>query len=297
MAPPLRKGSSSKGKGNVPKGTKNPPWSCLGCDNAIDDGDETIECHACKNWCHRQCSELSEAQFAVLARGGESVLWQCGNCIEKVTNGESPNASRTEAKLDVIMKMFQEMITRMEKLEGMQNGKSTDDKIEDAVERKMTLIVEEAREKDKRKQNIIIANLPESTEVMLEERKREDRVRVRVLVSKITDVPGADIDEPMRLGQMQIGYNARPRLLRMVVRTDDAKQKIMKNVYSLNEGIPFDKRVYINNDCTPLERENYKALKAEMARRVEGGEKDLIIRNMKIVKRQPRQFPGQKKNL
>ena len=57
----------------------------------------------------------------------------------------SPNASRTEAKLDVIMKMFQEIITRMEKLEGMQNGKSIDDKIEEAVERKMTLMVEEAR--------------------------------------------------------------------------------------------------------------------------------------------------------
>ena len=57
----------------------------------------------------------------------------------------------------------------------MQNGKSTDDKIEEAVERKMTLMVEEAREKDKRKQNIIIANLPESTEVTLEERKRGQR--------------------------------------------------------------------------------------------------------------------------
>ena len=133
----------------------------------------------------------------MLARGGESVLWQCGNCIEKVANGESPNASRTEAKLDLIMKMFQEMITRMEKLKGMQNGKSIDDKIEEAVERKMTLMVEEASEKDKRKQNIIIANLPESTEETLEERKREDRDRVRVLVSKIADVPGADIDEPM----------------------------------------------------------------------------------------------------
>ena len=40
----------------------------------------------------------------------------------------------------------------------------------------MTLMVEETREKDyKRKQNIIIANLPESSEVTLEERKREVR--------------------------------------------------------------------------------------------------------------------------
>ena len=51
-----------------------------------------------------------------------------------------------------------------------------------------------------------------------------------MLVSKITDVPGADIDEPMRLGQIQIGHYARPRLLRMVVRTDDTTENNEKCV-------------------------------------------------------------------
>ena len=49
------------------------PWSCLECDDGIieEEEKETIECHRYKNWCHKQCSMLSEAQYAVFARGGE----------------------------------------------------------------------------------------------------------------------------------------------------------------------------------------------------------------------------------
>ena len=80
----------------------------------------------------------------------------------------------------------------------------------------------------KRKLNIIVANLPESRERSVEERKRDDTDRVRQLVSKITDVPLGDIDEPIRLGLIYIGNNARPRLLRMVVKSVESKEKIMR---------------------------------------------------------------------
>ena len=77
-------------------------------------------------------------------------------------------------------------------------------------------------------------------------------------MSKITDVPLGDVDEPIRLGQIYIGNNARPRLLRMVVKSVESKEKIMRNVYGLNDGVPFDQRIYINNDNTPQERENIR---------------------------------------
>ena len=144
------------------------------------------------------------------------------------------------------------------------------------------------RKKEKRKLNIIVANLPESREGSVEERKRDDTDRVRQLVSKITDVPLGDIDEPIRLGQIYIGNNARPRLLRMVVKSVESKEKIMRNVYGLNDGVPFDQRIYINNDNTPQERAKYKAQKEEMIVRKDNGERDLVIRNLKIVHRNNR---------
>ena len=64
----------------------------------------------------------------------------------------------------------------------------------------------------------------------------------------------------------------------------------MRNVYRLNEGVEFVDRVCINQDSTPRERNKYKALKVEMMRRVTEGEADLVIRNLQIVKRRPRQM-------
>ena len=304
MTPPAtRQGSSSKtlaktSQSSRAAGSRNvkTPWSCLECDDGIIEEEETIECHRCKNWCHKQCSMLSEAQYAVLARGGGggggggSLLWQCQKCI---VGGAARNsdATRTEAKLDVLTKLLQDMVERLEKLEKANGEKSIDEKIEAAVERKMTHVLEEAKEKEKRKHNIIVVNLPESLERTPEERKREDEERVRELIGKVTDVPRGEIGDPIRLGPIRIGQNPRPRLLRMVVRTEEAKNKIMRNVYALNEGVPFDKRVYINHDNTPHEREKYRELKTEMQRRMENGERDLVIRNMKITKRQNRYVP------
>ena len=65
-------------------------------------------------------------------------------------------------KLDKLVQLFQDMIVRLEKLEGAHTGKSLDEKMEDAVDRKVTEVLEESKEKEQRKLNIIVANLPES---------------------------------------------------------------------------------------------------------------------------------------
>ena len=83
------------------------------------------------------------------------------------------DATRTEAKLDVLTKLLQDTVERLEKLEKANGEKSIDEKIEAAVKRKMTHVLEEAKEKEKRKHNIIVVNLP-SLERTSEERKRED---------------------------------------------------------------------------------------------------------------------------
>ena len=103
------------------------------------------------------------------------------------------DATRTEAKLDVLTKLLQDMVERLEKLETANGGKSIDEKIEAAVERKMTHVLEEAKEKEKRKHNIIVVNLPESLKRTPEERKREDEEKVRELIGKVTDVPRGEM--------------------------------------------------------------------------------------------------------
>ena len=130
-----------------------------------------------KLWCHKDFTELSDAEYGVLARGGQSMFWQCNKCIrEGAANRDA--ASRMEVKLDRMMKLFRDMIQRLEKLEGVQTGKSIDDKIEEAVGKKVTELLDEKNEKEK-ELNLIVVNLPECNKPTHEERKREDRDRVR----------------------------------------------------------------------------------------------------------------------
>ena len=189
--------------------------------------------------------------------------------------------------MDKLVQLFQDMIERLDKLERAHTGKSLDEKIEEAVDRKVTEVLEESKEKEQRKLNITVANLPESMVGTVKERRREDSEKVKHLVKKITNIEGGDLRDPIRLGPILIGQNVRPRLLRMVVRTEEMKAEIMRNVYRLNEGVEFADRVYINQDSTPRERET---LKVEMMRRVAEWEADLVIRNLQIVKRRPRQL-------
>ena len=109
---------------------------------------------------------------------------------------------------------------------------------------------------------------------------------------KISNVQRSEVNNPVRLGKIQIGKNAKPRLLRMVVKTVEAKKKIMQNVSELGKHVmKGENRIYINNDTTKKEREQIKSVKAELNQRKSDGETNLRIdyKAGKIVKFTPKQ--------
>ena len=126
------------------KGTVELHPGVVQCDNAIDENDQSIECHMCKLWNHKRCTELSEAEYRVLEREGESLLWQRNACIRDRAGGNA-QASRTDVKLDMLVKLFQDIVQRLEKLEGAYIGKYLEEKIEEAVDKKVTEVLEEAK--------------------------------------------------------------------------------------------------------------------------------------------------------
>ena len=65
------------------------------------------------------------------------------------------------------------------------------------MEKKVAEIFEEALEREKRKLNIIVSNLPESSKETPEERKKEDSDRVKTLVQKVSDIPEGAIGYPV----------------------------------------------------------------------------------------------------
>ena len=195
-----------------------------------------------------------------LRNGGNFIQWFCVECRENDREGIEPK-SRLAAKMDSILKVLSSLHARLDRLEDTQNEslREVERKIEEVVEGKVKEYMEEKEEKEKRKLNIIICNLPESPAKSPEERKNDDQERVRDLVVKISDVQRSEVNNPVRLGKIQVGKNAKPRLLRMVVKTVEAKKKIMQNVRELGKHVmKGENRIYINNDTTKKEREQIK---------------------------------------
>ena len=284
MAQDRRNSSGSKhpNKGKQ-KLAQQVPWLCLSCENAIEDGqgEVTIQCFLCKEFCHKQCCGHTVAQFNA-CRSTNFLQWTCDGCSDK----EVFVKSQIEAKLDGIFQLLKVMTERLEYLE--KNDKVT--KIEETIENKVQEYMQDKEERDKRKLNIIVVNIPESEKESAEERKKDDRDKVRECLSKIPDVNVEEIDNPVRLGAFRIGNNVRPRLLRMEVKTEATKKKVMKGIYNLNANKRQDQRIFINNDSTPKEREKIKQLRDEVKLRTESGEVNLAVdyRVLKIVTRQPR---------
>ena len=263
---------------------------CLKCDSPVGETEAAIECHSCKEWCHKKCTEVTEIEYEVLGKSKEHIQWLCTGCCD--TDKNDPQKTRLEAKLDLILKMMQTMDLRLQQLEAKDPMESIDKILEEKVEKKVAEMFEEQLEKEKRKLNIIMVNLPESKAESAEERKKEDLIEAKKIVQKVTDEKIAEeVTNPIRLGKVNIGRDKRPRLVRLSIKTEEGKRQVMKNIHKVNQGVrKAEDKVYINHDATAKEREMFKGLMTEMKERKDKGETDLVIRGGKIVKRTRQDF-------
>lgn len=264
------------------------PFICIKCDDGIMEDDTVIECRGCRKWAHEKCSGLTPSEFKVLAKGGKACQWFCEQCRED----DSEVSSNIECTLSSIQSLLHTLVKRLDKFETNCSEESLDKKIEAAVEKKMSERFEEKEEKEKRKLNIVISNIPESKCVSLEERKKEDLESVKKLVAEIA--PGAEdhIEAPLRLGSFKIGQNVRPRLLKVCSKSEPAKDEIMRNAHKLSRGVKdHSKKVWINHDLTEKERAAAKSLRDELHSRRNAGEENIAIRRGRIVTLPPRPNP------
>jgi hypothetical protein len=198
-----------------------------------------------------------------------------------------------EAKLDRLIGLFESVDTRLCRLETSCTGEELEKKIEDTVNKKVTELWEEKVEREKRELNLVITNIPESDKNEREDKQQDDIQAVLNIVQRIC--PGLEkepITEPVRLGRVNVG--SKPRLLKVKVKSLEVKKEILKNARQLNKGdTAQEKRIYINPDQTPAERQQNKDLRQELKRRIGEGERDIGIRGGKIVNVKWTPRPGQ----
>jgi len=267
------------------------PWTCESCSEAILVDDGSIECYGCKEWVHRVCTGLTKTQYATCREGGNFIQWLCEGCRGEGDGKEDKVRSRLEAKLDKMMDMMTNVQERVERLEGGYLRENIDDLIQKAVEAKVSEYFEEAQERDRRKNFVVISNVPESKSTLPEDRRAEDLAAIKTILNKVSENgEGGVLEHPVRLGKIQMGKEARPRLLRVKLQKAEQVDSIMKNVGKMRDTVNAGvndpkKRIYINRDRTPKERDQFRKLQGDLKKRQQEGETDLMIRGDKIVKK------------
>ena len=131
----------------------------------------------------------------------------------------------------------------------------------------------EIQERNKRKLNLILYNVPESTSDNVEERKTHDLSEAK----NILNVLGvkATLHKPIRLAKSKIPKHAdKPRPLRVAVSSEEERRTILQALKITKEGIKSKmKDVFIVRDMTPLERQERQ--EQAQARRMKQEDQDV----------------------
>jgi hypothetical protein len=188
-----------------------------------------------------------------------------------------------EAKMDTMLEMMTALSLRVLKMEGERKESRVEERIEETVEKKVSEYMEEAKEREKRKLNVIVVNVPECESENAEERQKHDLEALSEMIAKVADVTKEDLGNPVRLGARVIGKKSKPRMMKVTIKSEEAKKKLMTNAHKLNVGVKEpSKRVYFNHDRTEKERADYRKLRAELDERRKE-DPSLVIRGGKIV--------------
>ena len=158
-----------------------------------------------------------------------------------------------------------ELITKYNEVKNCDTGKD------------LSMICDELRERDIRKNNIMISGLLEPTSGSVAERALEDLQKCKDVFRTIGKSE-ISIERVSRIGRPR---NDNKRLLRVVLMDPKQRIEVLRESKLLRES-PLYSRLYVKADLTRLEREVQFRLRKEVRERKMNGE-DVIISRGKVV--------------
>jgi hypothetical protein len=117
--------------------------------------------------------------------------------------------------------------------------------------------VEEVRDRDRRKTNILMFNVPESSSEKAEERIVHDKSEVDAVLEELGVKDDVNFSKPVRLTKSKNpAYADKPRPLRIRVNSEEERRKVLQAAKNMEETKKFKlKTIFMKRDMTPLERQ------------------------------------------
>ena len=296
-----------------PKNTKKQKEvdNCLTCNEpAIEDA---LECVWCEQLQHSKCIKISPSQYSALSNISSNVVFFCSLCLFKLPSAlmaydkTNEACSTIEDKLKSVeinlSKKFNSLADQVKELSSKIRHRSQEPDCEKAMDTRpsqaastaveraettsevLTSFINEEKERCKRRLNLIVHNVSESSADTGSERKSHDVSTVTSMFEKYLGVK-AKITNANRIGQKKDNQPG-PRLIKVSVESEREKATILRNCTKLRtKDNPEDiQKVYITPDLTPREQQHNKALRARLAEMNKDGKK-YLIKNGRIMQRE-----------
>ena len=284
-----------------------PGERCPHCSENCVSESKAVQCDLCGVWAHAECEGISVElydKFNAVCANVNNVSYYCeaNHCNSRIKQLVHAHYSNLDQQVDLpslralqveqanLHRIISEVSNKVDNL-NLRN-KELLGEIEAASESISTdkppiipsespastflTVAEELDNRERRKNNVIIYNLPETS-------LSQDEKWFTDLCKGVFDI-SIKITKILRLGK-SVENKARPLLI--VIDDLSHKEFVVSHSYYLRRHSQY-KNVYISTDMTKLQREKHRKLVQELKQRREGGEKNLIIYNGGIVPRRYR---------
>ncbi len=194
---------------------------------------------------------------------------------------EAVNEIKTELRLEY-MGLLKDLRNEFrQELESIRHEFDEHKKVTDSSLRNIeSELLQDMREAELRKNNVMIFGLEESHGELPEDRKKADVKKLEHLASKI----GVKLNESMnaiRLGRIA----DRPRPIKLIGLSGETRNNLLGSavrIRTLDKSLGLD-RVFIKPDLTPKQQLSSRILRSELKERRDRGER-VVIRNGKITR-------------
>ena len=269
--------------------------TCHICNQVFtDENAKIICCNRCEYWYCIKCANIPEAGYAFLAsQDAEAVAWYCRPCKVPAKTAvleeksiedkckeymERINQRMETIELSIQRKAENITVEEVQKIEDIENkiksieeGKEgrkswadimeTPEKktVEEVIEKQLRDRENEEKDRQNRKNNIIVFGLPESKDTENEQRKDEDIMLIVGLSKTICQVNITEeaISRAIRLGKLN---EEKDQPLLITLKEEEKKRQLFQNLNKIRDaGEPFNK-VIITHDLTKKQKDELTQL-------------------------------------
>ena len=241
-------------------------FPCLVCEEDITAKSGAVECSFCEKWVHPKCGNISKAHLEIL-RSSKTTYWTCDPC-DAVAGKIKKEIRHLQSTQD---QMRKEMNTQISELQTEQAAQKTrmdvfDRQLEVIKKEKNNneAVYKELRERDSRRENLVIHQIPEAgMAVKGKDRREYDAKRAMDLFEFIgCSIRREDIKFIYRPGELKESDRPRPVIVSLI--DEGMKKKILANTRKLANS-RFD-RISIIPDLTPQQRKEEEDQRKEVSR-------------------------------